>query len=324
MRTRLLLAAACIATLASGALAQDWPSRPITLVVPYAAGGPTDVLARILAPRLSELLGRQLIIENIGGAGGMTGVVRVAKAAADGYQIVLGDNGTFAANQTLYKNPPYNVATDFAAIGLAFTGTRELVVRKDLPVDTLAEFIAYAKANAGKIQYGTGGVGSPPYLACLMLNTTIGINPMHIPYRGTGPALQDLIAGRLDYLCEATPTALPQIQEGRIKAIAHLSSSRTPVLPNLATAHEQGLADFSVDGWAGIFVRKGTPGPIVQRLKRALDDALNSPTLRARFDELGAGIPGPSARGPEYLARFVATEIEKWAVPIRASGLLME
>jgi tripartite-type tricarboxylate transporter receptor subunit TctC len=318
------LTCAALAGFIASASAQDWPTRPVTLVVPYAAGGPSDVLARLVAARMSELLGRQLIIENVGGAGGVTGVARVAKAAPDGYQIVLGDNGTFAANQALYKRAPYNSAFDFAPIGLVFTGTRELVVRKDFPANSLPEFVAYAKANQGKLQYGTGGVGSPPYLACLMLNTALGITTTHIPYRGTAPAMQDLIGGRLDYLCEATPTALPQIQEAKVKAVAHLSLIRTSVLPDLATAHEQGLTDFDADNWAGLFAPKGTPGEIIRRLNYALGETLDSSTLRGRFEALGAGLPPGARRSPGYLAKFVLAEIERWAVPIKASGVSMD
>ena len=191
---------------------QDWPTRPVTMVVPFAAGGPADTVGRILASGLSELLGQQVIIENVGGSGGMTGSSRVAKAAPDGYQFVLGNVGTHAANQTFYKAPLYNAATDFAPVMLIAQTPLVLLARKDLPADNLKEFIAYAKANQASMQYGSGGAGSASHLACVLLNAAIGINVTHVPYRGAAPAMQDLIAGRIDYQCPDTPIAIPQIQ----------------------------------------------------------------------------------------------------------------
>ena len=188
------------------ALSQEWPTRPVTMVVPFAAGGPADTVGRILAPGLSELLGQQVIIENVGGSGGMTGSSRVAKAAPDGYQFVLGNVGTHAANQTFYKTPLYNAATDFAPVMLIAQTPLVLLARKDLPANNLKEFIAYAKVNQASMQYGSGGAGSASHLACVLLNAAIGINVTHVPYRGAAPAMQDLIAGRIDYQCPDTPS----------------------------------------------------------------------------------------------------------------------
>ena len=210
---KLLLTVTFAAALAGmdSAAAQNWPSRPVTIVVPFAAGGAVDVVGRILAPRLSELLDRPVIIDNVGGAGGMTGTSRVAKAAPDGYQVVLGNSGTHAYNQTLYKTPLYNSATDFAPVALIGEQPIVLTARKDFPARTLPEFIAYTKANQARMQFGSAGVGSTNHLGCVLLNAAIGVNVTHIPYRGGGPAMQDLIAGRLDYACNVFSTALPQI-----------------------------------------------------------------------------------------------------------------
>lgn len=318
-----VLAAAVSAMVAGagGARAQEWPTRPVTLVVPYAAGGPADLMARILTQRLSEILGTQVIVENVGGAGGMNGVARVAKAAADGYQFVLGDSGTFAANQTLYKKPLYNAATDFAPVALVVVQSMVLLTRKDFPASNLQEFIAQVKANQAKMQYGSSGVGSPPHLACALLNTTVGVNVTHVPYRGSAPAMQDLLAGRLDYQCVGTVASIPQIESKTVKAIALLTTSRSPSLPGLATAQEQGLANFNADAWLAFFVPKGTPVSIIQKLQRATVMAMDTPLVQERLKEVGVAVVPPERRSPEYLQKFVVSEIEKWAAVIKTAGI---
>jgi tripartite-type tricarboxylate transporter receptor subunit TctC len=318
-----VLAAAVSAMVAGagGASAQEWPTRPVTLVVPYAAGGPADLMARILTQRLSEILGTQVIVENVGGAGGMNGVARVAKAAADGYQFVLGDSGTFAANQTLYKKPLYNAATDFAPVALVVVQSMVLLTRKDFPASNLQEFIAHVKANQAKMQYGSSGVGSPPHLACALLNTTVGVNVTHVPYRGSAPAMQDLLAGRLDYQCVGTVASIPQIESKTVKAIALLTTSRSPSLPGLATAQEQGLANFNADAWLAFFLPKGTPVSIIQKLQRATVMAMDTPLVKERLKEVGVAVVPPERRSPEYLQNFVVSEIEKWAAVIKTAGI---
>jgi tripartite-type tricarboxylate transporter receptor subunit TctC len=318
-----VLAAAVSAMVAGagGASAQEWPTRPVTLVVPYAAGGPADLMARILTQRLSEILGTQVIVENVGGAGGMNGVARVAKAAADGYQFVLGDSGTFAANQTLYKKPLYNAATDFAPVALVVVQSMVLLTRKDFPASNLQEFIAQVKANQAKMQYGSSGVGSPPHLACALLNTTVGVNVTHVPYRGSAPAMQDLLAGRLDYQCVGTVASIPQIESKTVKAIALLTTSRSPSLPGLATAQEQGLANFNADAWLAFFLPKGTPVSIIQKLQRATLMAMDTPLVQERLKEVGVAVVPPERRSPEYLQKFVVSEIEKWAAVIKTAGI---
>jgi tripartite-type tricarboxylate transporter receptor subunit TctC len=303
---------------------QDWPTRPVTMVVPFAAGGPTDVLGRVMAERLSQILGKQVVVENVGGAGGMTGVQRVAKAAPDGSQFVLGTVGTHAQNQTLYKKPAYHAATDFAPVALMAEVPLILITRKDFPANNLQEFIAHAKANKDKMSFGSAGAGSATHLGCVLLNSALGIDVSHVPYRGTGPAMQDLAGGRIDYMCEIVTTALPQIQGGAVKAIATMTKNRSPVLPDLATAHEQGLPNFEAYTWNAFFLPKGTPEPIVHKLHEATVQAVETPAVKERLEGLGVSLVAPDRRSPEYLAQFVKSEIEKWAAPIKASGVSME
>jgi len=318
--TAFIVALAC----AGPASAQDWPNRPITMVVPFPAGGPIDVVGRIFAPPLTELLGQQVIIENIGGAGGMTGSARVAKAAPDGYTFLYGNAGTHTFSQLLYKKPLYNAASDFAPVAVMVENSKVLVARKDLPVDTLKDFIPYAKANQAKIQFGSAGAGSATHMACVLLNTAIGIEVTHIPYRGTALAMQDLMGGRIDYICDVISTALPHIRNKSAKALALLSPQRNAVLPDLATAQEQGLAGFDTDAWNAFFLPRGTPEPIVRRLAKATSDALDMPWMRERLEGLGLNVPPPERRTPDYLAKLVPDEITKWAAPVKAAGILPE
>jgi tripartite-type tricarboxylate transporter receptor subunit TctC len=296
----------------------------VTMVIPFAAGGPTDVLGRVVADRMSQLLGQQVVVENVGGAGGMTGAQRVAQAAPDGYAMVLGTVGTHAQNQTLYKRPLYNAATDFTPVALLAQVPLVLIARKDLPVNNLQEFIAYVKANQDKMSYGSAGAGSATHLGCVLLNAAIGVNLQHVPYRGTGPAMQDLAAGRIDYLCEIVTTALPQIQGGTVKPIAMLSLQRSPVLPNLATANESGLPGFEAYTWNALFLPKGTPAPIVKKLHDVAVETMKTPAVKERLEGLGAIVVPEDRMSQDYLDKFVKSEIEKWAAPIRASGATIE
>ena len=255
-----MAAVAALLAAVTPAAAQDWPSRPVTMVYPFAAGSAADVMGRLLASRLSDLLGQSVVFENVGGAGGMIGSNRVAKAPPDGTQFVLG--GTFMAlGQTLYKNPLYNLATDFTPVMLIVEQPVVLITRKDLPANNLSEFIAFAKANQAKMQYASGGVGSMPHLACELLNRAIGVTTTHVPYRGGGPLLPDLIAGRVDYFCALAATAIPQVESKAVKAIAVFANGGLPVLPNLASAHAQGLTDFEVNPWYAFYLPKATPTP---------------------------------------------------------------
>jgi tripartite-type tricarboxylate transporter receptor subunit TctC len=317
-------ALAGLLALTGAANSQSWPSRPVTMVVPFAAGGTTDVLGRIIAQRVGEILGQQFVVENVGGAGGMTGSNRVAKAPPDGSQLLFSGLGPLALSQTLYKRPLYNTLTDFEPVTLITEVPLVLVARKNLSVSNLSEFIAYAKANGATMTYGSAGSGSAPHFGCVLLNMAMGTNITHVPFRGSGPALQELVSGRIDFYCDAVTAPLPHIQANSVKPIAMLTRDRAALLPNLPTAHEQGLANVEADVWFGFFLARGTPGPIVRRLQHATVEAMKAPALRERVESLGASLVAAERTTPEYLARFLRSEIEKWAAPIKASGVTVE
>jgi tripartite-type tricarboxylate transporter receptor subunit TctC len=319
-----LVLIALLAIFATPIKAETWPIRPPTMVVPFAAGGPMDTVARILQSALSDALQQQVIVENVGGAGGMLGTARVAKSAPDGYQFVLGNLGTHAVSQTLYKTPLYNSITDFTPVVLIADLSLVMVARKDLPANNLQEFIVYAKANQKTMQFASGGAGSATHLGCALINARIGVDITHVPYRGGAPAMQDLIAQRVDYLCIDTPIAIPQIASGAIKPIAILTHGRSPSLPNLASAHEQGLTDLEASNWSAFFLPRGTPPPIVQKLRDATVAAMNNPTVQKRFKENGIDLVADERRSSTYLAQFVTGEIAKWAGPIKSTGLALE
>ena len=322
---RLTAAAFGLSIAISGAaLAQAYPNKPMTMIIPFAAGGPTDVLGRVMAQRMSELLGQQVIVENVGGAGGMTGSKRVADAAPDGYTLVVGTVGTHAQSQTIYKKPLYHSVTDFTPVALVAEVPIVLITRKDLPVTNLKEFIAYAKANQSKMQYGSAGAGSATHLGCVLLNYLIGVDITHVPYRGTGPAMQDLQGGRIDYLCEVISTAKPQIDGGTVKAIAIMTKERSPALPNVPTGLEQGVPKLEAYTWNAVFLPKGAAPDIVTVLNRATVEAMKTPMVRERLEGLGAMVVPQERATPHYLAEFVRSEIEKWAGPIKASGVSVE
>src|SRR2546423_6439103 len=276
---RTIAAATALVAVMAPAAAQNGPTGRVTMVVPSAAGGWTDIIGRFFAPRLSEILRQQVIVENIGGAGGMAGAARVAKAQPDGYQFVLGNVGTHAQNQTLYKNPAYHAATDFAPVALMVDLPMMIVSRTTLPPNNLQEFIAYAKANQDKMQYGSAGTGAPTHLACALFNAAIGVNITHVPYRGSSQALQDMIAGRIDYFCLNASAAIPHVEGKTAKAIAMFTRERSPTFPTLATAQEQGLRDFTADNWLAFFLPKGTPGAVVQMLLESSFTSLNTPAV---------------------------------------------
>jgi tripartite-type tricarboxylate transporter receptor subunit TctC len=306
------------------ALAQNYPTRPVTMIIPFAAGGPTDVLGRVVAQRMSETLGQQVIVENIGGAGGMTGMKRVADASADGYTFGVGTVGTQAQSQTMYKKPLYNSVTDFTPVALIAEVPIVLITRKNLPVNNLKEFIAYAKANQAKMQYGSAGAGSATHLGCVLLNYLIGVDITHVPYRGTGPAMQDLQGGRIDYMCEVISTAKPQVDGGTVKAIAIMTKERSPALPNVPTGIEQGTPKLEAYTWNAVFLPKNAPAEVVKKLNGAVVQAMNTPAVRDRLGQLGAVIVSNDRATPEYLGQFLKEEIAKWAGPIKASGVIVD
>jgi len=321
---RTIAAVIALAALTTPAAAQEWPTRPVTMVVPFAAGGAFDVIARVITPRLSEILGQQVVVENVGAAAGIVGTQRVARAAPDGYNVLLGTVGTHAYNPALYKKLPYNPAADYAPVGLVAEQPMILVANKDLPVKTLPEFLAYAKANSSKIQYGSAGVGSTTHLACALVNAATGLNVTHVPYRGGGPAMADMIGGQVQYMCSNAPGALPQIQSGTIKSIALLQKERSPLAPDLASAQEQGLKDFEAISWSGLFLPKGTPAAIVTKFNRAVGEAIDSKAVQDRMHELGTTIVGADRRSPDYLQKLVVGEIAKWGPPIKAAGISLD
>jgi len=319
--TTVVLAALSALAVATPAAAQEWPTRPVTVVVPFSAGGPIDLVTRLMSPRMSEVLGQQVVVENVGGAGGMVGANRVAKAEPDGYSVLVGNTATHTYSQFLNKKPLYDAVADFVPSGLMVGNTKVLVVRKDLPVSSLQEFVAYAKQNQKTMQYGSAGVGSATHIACVLLNDRMGTEITHVPYRGTGPAMQDLVAGRIDFMCDVVSTALAQIRAGTVRPLALLSDARSAVLPDLPAAPEQGLGGVAADGWNGFFFPKGTPDAIVRKLARATNEALNTPAVKQRIEELGLEIPPDEQRGPDYLAKLVKIELDKWGPPIKASGI---
>jgi tripartite-type tricarboxylate transporter receptor subunit TctC len=321
-----LLAALAAILMASNlpANAQKFPDHSMTMVIPFAAGGPTDILGRLVAGRMSEVLGQTVVVENVNGAGGMTGSARVANAPPDGYQFVLATVGTHAQGQTLYKHPLYNAVTDFTPVILVANVPLVLIARKDLPVNNFKEFVAYAKENQAKMQFGSAGTGSATHLGCVLMNYLLGVNITHVPYRGTGPAMQDLQGGRIDYLCDVMTTAKPPIDGGAVKGLAVFDNKRSPALPDVPTAAEQGTPDLIAYTWNAIFLPKDAPEPVVKTLHDAALAAMHTPAVRERLTGLGAEIVSDDEATPQHLGDFVKSEIAKWAVPIKASGVSVE
>jgi tripartite-type tricarboxylate transporter receptor subunit TctC len=318
---RLIVCALVGAGALSAAGAQNWPTRPLTLVVPFAPGGGVDVSARIQAQTMSELLGQPIVVDNMGGAAGMAGSAHVAKSAPDGYTFLMGNSGTHAYSQALYKKPLYNAVTDFTPVGLATESPRILIARKDLPVRNLQQFIAYVKAHQASMQFGSAGVGSGTHLPCVLLNLALGVHVTHVPYRGEGPAQQDLIAGRLDYMCSTIQTGALLAKQGLVKGIAVMSPQRASIIPDLPTTGEQGLPGVEASVWDAYFLPRGAPAAIVRKLNKAMSDTLDDPAVHQRLQELGLEIASPDRRTPEYLAKFVPQEIARWSKVVRAAGI---
>jgi tripartite-type tricarboxylate transporter receptor subunit TctC len=315
-----IAAATAFALTSSAAPAQDWPARPVTLIVPFAAGGPVDTIARILTARLGEIVGQQLIVENVGGAGGQTGAARAAKAAPDGYTVLMSGSAVLAQNPALYKRQQYHPLNDFEHSTLHTDSARVLITRKDFPANTFPEFVAYVKANQDKLQYGSAGVGSGGHVCAILLELAMGTRITHVPYRGAGPAMQDLIAGRLDFMPEQISTSVPQIAGGTVKAIATLGPLPAPGLESLPTTDAAGMKGLDCGAWGAFSFPKGTPQAIVQRLAKATSDAIDTPAVRERFKALGVTVVASDRRSPEYLIKFIQSEMERWGAPIKASG----
>jgi tripartite-type tricarboxylate transporter receptor subunit TctC len=315
-----------MAVLAGGtpARAQDWPARPVTMVVPFAPGGVYDTFGRVYAASFSELLHQQVIVENVPGAGGMTGAARVARADADGYTFLFGGESPNSQSPLVNKAPLYDPASDFAAVALMAIQPLILVARGGIPAGNLPDLIAYAKINQAKMQYGSPGTGTGSHLACALLGLAVGIDVTHVPYRGLGPAMQELLAGRIDYLCPTVTTAISQIQSKQVQATAVLGRERSASLPGVATAQEQGLKDFEVYSWNAIFLPKATPKPIVDRLNATAVAAMDQPAVSSRLHDLGASAPPPEHRSAQYLQAFMQSELKKWGAAIKAAGITAE
>ncbi|MDB5489176.1 MAG: hypothetical protein JWQ58_2891 [Reyranella sp.] len=316
------VAAAALAATPLSAMAQAaYPTKPITVVVPFAAGGPTDALARVLTARMGEALGQTMIVDNVGGAGGTIGVNKAAKATPDGYTVLFTHMGTLAVNIALYKTLPYDSQKDLEPVGLGGTNPMVLVTKKDLPAKNFAEFLAYVRANQKKAQYGMAGIGAASHLGGLMLNSMMKVDVLEIPYKGTGPALNDLVSGQFDYMVDQAVNVLPQIQAGNIKALGVSTLKRLPQLPDVPTIDESGLKGFEVTIWNGFFVAKGTPKDVIDKLNKALVTALSDEKVRARLIEQAVDLPDPKDATPEALRATLKGSIDKWVPTIKAAGI---
>ena len=321
MITRLMTAAAVLALAATQASAQSYPTHPIDVIVPFAAGGPTDVIARIVGESMGKTLGQQLVIENVVGAGGTTGITRASQAAHDGYTIMMGHMGTHGAAPALYANLKYNPKTDFEPIGLAAGTPIVVVARKDYPAKDLKEFMAMIKAGGDKINEGNAGVGSVSYTTCIMFNVMAGAKPTRVPYSGTGPVINDMMAGKLDYACDQIVSVSQQVIGGNIKAYAIATETRSPAMPDVPTSKEAGLPEFQVSAWNALFAPKGTPKEIVAKLNDALVKALDDPATKKRLEDLGGVLPQGNDRTSAYLGDFVNKEVDRWNAIIKAGGV---
>lgn len=306
---------------ASGvATAQEWPTRTLTMVYPFAAGSAADVKGRLFASRMGELLGQSVVFESVGGGGGMTGSARVAKSAPDGYTFLLGS--TFLTLfKSLFKKPTIDPVTELTPVALTAEQPVMMLARKDLPADTLQEFIAYARANRETILHGSGGLGAAPHLAIELLGSTIGVKPRHVLYRGGGPAMQDLITSRFDYFGTLPATAMPQLEAKTVKAIAIFSMQRLPALPQVPTAHEQGLKNFEVVAWYGFFLPKGTPEAIVRRLRAATIATIETAEVRKRLEQLAYTMAAPERQSSDYLQRLVESDTARWGAVVEKAGI---
>jgi tripartite-type tricarboxylate transporter receptor subunit TctC len=309
--------------LMSAPAAAQYPTKPITIIVPFAAGGPTDVVARLVGDRMSRTLGQPIIIEDIGGAGGTLGMTRAAQAAPDGYTIAIGNTGTQSAAPALYPNLKYDPAKSFAQIGIVSFTAQAIVAKKATAADNLKEFLDYLKSNSEKMTYGHAGVGSIAHVSGLLFNAKFGFHPTLVPYRGTGPALQALVAGQLDYVIDQALNVIPQIKAGTIKVYAVAAPQRLPSLPDVPTTGEAGV-DFIFRAWNAMVAPKGTPKEIVDKLADALNKALDDPGVEARYAELGSSVPAAAERGSVGLQQLVESEEARITPVIKAAGVTGE
>ncbi len=316
--------AAALAAVSRVARAQAYPARPITIIVPFAPGGATDVTARMVADHMSRTLGQQIVVQNIAGAGGTVGSTRGMRADPDGYTILMGQMGTHAAAVALYPNLAYRPDVDFEPIGMVTSFPLFIAARKDFPARDLGEFAAYVKANFGKLNMAHAGVGSIFFTAGLLLNSILDAKPTLVPFNGGAPAMNALVAGQVDYMCADVVTGGPQFESGKIKIYAVASAARSPAMPNVPTSVEGGLPAFQASAWNGLFAPKATPKPILDKLVDALDQALDDEDTRKRLLALGGDIPDKSKRGPQPFLALVKSEIARWTPIIQAANVKLE
>jgi tripartite-type tricarboxylate transporter receptor subunit TctC len=320
MLRQVMAAALFVLAALGGAQAQQYPTRTITIIVPFAPGGPADITGRMAADILSRHLGAQVVVENIGGAGGTLGTLRAARATADGYTLISGHMGTNALAPVFYPNLGYDPEKDFEPIGLIAEQPELLAVRKDIPVNNLQEFIAYAKANESKLSMGHAGIGSVSYIGCLLLNSAIGIKPTLVPFTGTAPVMNAILAGNIDYDCDPILGPLPHVRAGKVKALAIAAKKRSALLPDVPTSAEQGLPEFECAPFYALFAPKGTPKAAIDKLAEALNKGLDEPAVQKRFAELGAEIAEPSRRGPKALGELVHNEVARLTPVLKAAA----
>jgi tripartite-type tricarboxylate transporter receptor subunit TctC len=322
---RLLFAALGLLVASAGPTwAQAYPTKPVTMIVPFAAGGPTDIVARNLGDYLSKALGQQLVVENVAGAGGTTGITRGKQAAPDGYTLMMGHMGTHGAAPALYPNLRYDPVKDFEPVMLA-AGTPILIVtKKDFPARDLAAFTTYLKANVATVNQAHAGVGSVSFTTCLLLSSQLGIKPTAVAYRGTGPALNDLVGGQVDYMCDQIVNLVEQVRGGAIRALAIATTERSPALPDVPTTREAGMPDYQVSAWNAVFAPKGTPAEIVAKLNATLAAGLDDAATRKRLLDLGSVLPEGQARTPQALAALVASEVARWTPILKAAGAVAQ
>lgn len=320
MKLKALLAAAAALLFASVTTAQTYPTKPVTIVVPFAAGGPTDTVTRLVAQNMSKTLGQTVLVENVGGAGGNLGNEKVAKAAPDGYTLLLMHIG-ISTSATLYRNLRYNAMTDLEPIGLVTTVPMTLIAKKDFPPNNMKELVDYVKANKAKVSYANAGVGAASHLCGMLFMSTIQTDLLTVPYKGTGPAMNDLLGGQVDFMCDQTTNTTSQIKGGKVKVYGVTSKARVASLPDVPTMAEAGFKDFEVGIWHGMWAPKGTPKPIIDKLTAALNTALNDADIAKRFGDLGTAPEPADRRGPEVLRAHLKAEIEKWRPIIQKAGV---
>jgi tripartite-type tricarboxylate transporter receptor subunit TctC len=318
----IIAAAAGLIALGASARAQEWPARPVTLIVPFAAGGGVDVSARVQAQRMGELLGQSMVVENVGAAAGMAGGARVAKAAPDGYTMVMGNLGTHAAAVGLYKSLSYDPRIDFEPVMLVASTPMVLVVRKSLATDTLKDFTAYAVAHPHKLTFGSAGTGSISHLTYLLYTSLTKTEIQHVPYRGLSQSVNDLLSGQIDLMFDQVVSATPHILAGGVKPIAVTAPKRAAAIPDVPSSAEAGLPELQTIAWTALFFPKGTPQPIVERINSALDKAMRDESVAKRLAELGADLPADAERTPQALGKLVRSEIDKWVPLIQAARIV--